>query len=350
MRKSLLIFSIFLIFSLSHAAAFEISTNARVVDGVYYVVKGQSADIDLRGDPGEEISIHLTYTFKLPSSNGEYVFSQNSFPVPISGNLKIRAYPVENLTIEASFLFFTKTLSANASNGVAEISTEVPLSGSFNVKMNGKALGDEVTIESIMSSTIKLDENGRYHLSYDTSVLPCGEMSVVLNGETLRILVVSSESEIPEETPVQTETPEPTPTLTPSPEETQISGGGGGTSAPVPEPSELPEQETPEPTPELNVTRTPELNLTETPELNATVNVTVTQTGENLGGSSGVNITESVTEGSSEEVEEAENQVETPSVTQSHEPNESPGFGLPALVASFSILAYLTRKMRRDSE
>ncbi|MBC7114707.1 MAG: right-handed parallel beta-helix repeat-containing protein, partial [Archaeoglobi archaeon] len=34
----------------------------------------------------------------------------------------------------------------------------------------------------------------------------------------------------------------------------------------------------------------------------------------------------------------------------SHEPNESPGFGLPALVASFSILAYLTRKMRRDSE
>jgi len=337
LRKYFLIFSFFLLFLLSQASAMEISTNAKFVDGSYYVVKGESIEIALSGEPKEETSIRLTYIFTLTSSNGEYSFIQNSFPVPISGDFKIRAYPVENLTLKASFFIFSKTLSANASNGVAEISTNVPISGSFNVEMNGRALGDEVTVESIMSSTIELDERGEYHLSYDTSVLPCGEMTAIVNGETLRVLVVESSSEIPaEETPVPEESSEPTPEETragaPSP-----GGASGGTSTPIsesPEPAE--EEKTPGPTP----IESPQINLTETPELNATVNVTwtvtvnVTQEEVNLSSSPELNFTEKP----SEEVEE------TPTEIQNYQPNESPGFELSALIISFLIIAYFMRK------
>jgi len=222
--QNLILFSlIFFINAFSTCKALEITVpQAKYVNGCYYIVKGQTADITLKGNPNENVNIEITYKFDLRASNGEYSFSQSGFPIPLNAKFYVKAYPVEDLTVEAKiFLFLGKTLHATADeNGVAKVSANVP-KGSYDIKLYGKTNYSVVHIECTAKTTVKLDGNGKYVVSYDTSKLPIGYMIVNANDVTIKAYVVSSEDEIPTPTTTLTQTtPITTTTVKPTPKQT----------------------------------------------------------------------------------------------------------------------------------
>jgi len=200
--------------------ALEITVpQAKLVNGCYYIVKGQTADITIKGSPNEKVNVEITYKFDLSASNGEYKFSQSGFPIPLNAKFTVKAYPVVDLTVKATiFLFLGKTLHATAKDGVAVVSANVP-KGSYDIELYGKTDSSIVHIECIAKTTITLNGNGEYVISYDTSKLPVGYMTVNANGIIMNARIVSSESEIPIPTPT---TPPPTPTTVPTTTSTPI--------------------------------------------------------------------------------------------------------------------------------
>lgn len=225
-------FLFLLIFLFLPCSAIEISTNARLIDGVYYVLQGEIVEVKILGDPSQELAVSIVYKFTIPSSDGWYYYSQNKFPIPLSSSFEVKAYPVQNITVEAKFWIFSKKLEANATNDVAKVSANVP-AGRFDVKIYGIARGNTVNIEAKANAKIKLDSSGVYSISYDTSKLPLGDMEVIADSEKLKVKVVSS---LPTPTPTPpTPTPTPTPESTPTPEPTPTPTP---TSTPTPTPSQ----------------------------------------------------------------------------------------------------------------
>ncbi|MEM3505858.1 MAG: PGF-CTERM sorting domain-containing protein [Archaeoglobaceae archaeon] len=233
-----------LIFFIAQASGVEISTNAILLEDVYYVIKGEKIDITLLGNPSEEVEVTIIYSFKIQSSGGQYYYSQEKFPVPLKAYFEVKTWPVENLTVEAKLWIFSKKLEANATNDVAKVAASLPFSGNFDVKIYGKAKAEIVNVEAKANAKLKLDENGRYTISYDTSKLPLGEMIVRLDSKQLNVKVVSSLPTTPTPTPnpPQNPTPEPTPepTTTPTPTPTPLTTS---TPAPTPTPTLTPAAE-----------------------------------------------------------------------------------------------------------
>lgn len=97
-----------LIFLFLPCSAIEISTNARLIDGVYYVLQGEIVEVKILGDPSQELAVSIVYKFTIPSSDGWYYYSQNKFPIPLSSSFEVKAYPVQNITVEAKFWIFSK--------------------------------------------------------------------------------------------------------------------------------------------------------------------------------------------------------------------------------------------------
>ncbi|MEM4615914.1 MAG: PGF-CTERM sorting domain-containing protein [Archaeoglobaceae archaeon] len=223
-----------LIFFITQASGVEISTNAILIEDVYYVLRGEKIDITLLGNPSEEVEVTIIYSFKIQSSSGQYYYSQEKFPVPLKAYFEVKTWPVENLTVEAKLWIFSKKLEANATNDLAKVAASLPFSGNFDVKIYGKAKAEVVNAEAKANAKLKLDETGKYTISYDTSKLPLGEMTVKLDSKQLNVKVVSFLPITPTPTPTPTSpttppqnptpepTPTPTPTLTPAPEETPI--------------------------------------------------------------------------------------------------------------------------------
>ena len=208
-------FLFLILFLFLPCSAIEISTNARLIDGVYYVLQGEVAEVKILGYPSQEVSVSIVYKFTIPSSDGWYYYSQSKFPIPISSSFEVKSYPVQNITVEAKFWIFSKKLEANATNDVAKVRANVP-AGKFDVKIYGIAKGNTVNIEAKANAKIKLDSSGVYSISYDTSKLPLGDMEVTADSKKLKVKVVSS---LPTPTPTPpTPTPTPTPEFTPTPE------------------------------------------------------------------------------------------------------------------------------------
>jgi len=211
---SLFLFFIFLL--LIPSSAVEITTNARLIDGVYYVMQGEKVEVLISGEPSQELSISIKYLFSMPSQDGTYLYSQKKFPIPVSAKFEVKAYPVYNITVEAKLWIFTKKLEANARDDVAKVSADVP-SGNYDVKIYGNAKGEIVNLEANAFAKIKLGSDGNYRIEYDTSKLPLGEMSVRADSKELKVKVVSSLPAPTVQTPVPTPIPTPTPTPTPMP-------------------------------------------------------------------------------------------------------------------------------------
>ncbi|MEM2030649.1 MAG: PGF-CTERM sorting domain-containing protein [Archaeoglobaceae archaeon] len=271
------IFTVFIFSLILKASAVEVSTNAALLDNVYYVIKGEKIDITLLGNPSEEVEVTIIYSFKIQSSSGHYYYSQDKFPVPLKAYFEVKTWPVENLTVEAKLWIFSKKLEANATNDVAKVAASLPFSGNFDVKIYGKAKAEIVNAEVKANAKLKLDETGRYTISYDTSKLPLGEMIVKLDSKQLNVKVVSFLPTTPTPTPTPTHTPPTTPPQNPTPEPTPEP-----TLTPPPTPTPAPE-ETPILTPILStpaITNTPDYTPTPTttPKSNPNENLSPTPT------------------------------------------------------------------------
>ncbi|MEM2190903.1 MAG: hypothetical protein QW540_05675 [Archaeoglobaceae archaeon] len=208
MTTKIIFYFVLLSLFIPFADAVEISTNAKFIGDTYYIIRGEKVDITISGNPSEEILVSIYYTFTLKSSGGQYYFSQEKFPIPLSSSFEVKAYPVKNLTVEAKIWIFKKKLSAEAKNGVAIVKADVP-AGKYDVKFYGVASESYVTIESLATSKVNLDDKGKFSISYDTSYLPEGEMSVRVGLKNLKVKIVSS----PLTTPTPSQFNQTTPAL-----------------------------------------------------------------------------------------------------------------------------------------
>jgi hypothetical protein len=84
--------------------------------------------------------------------------------------------------------------------------------------MYGNSTGDVVWIKAKAKASIEL-EGGKFSISYDTSKLPLGDMTVYANSKLLRVKVVNS---LPSPTPTPTPASIYNPTVTPTPENPDI--------------------------------------------------------------------------------------------------------------------------------
>ncbi len=209
-RKLFLIF--LLLFALIlKCSALEITTTAKEVNGVYYVVKGQPVDITIKGNPGQVLYVTMTYNFELGVQNGKYDY-KTTLNLPIDAKrLKIYASKVQNLNIRAYlFIIPVKTITANANaEGTAVIALGNIKAGSYSVEIFGDSTQNTVTISVVVESYITLNSNGVYEIDYSTASLPPGNLIVNIGGETLQARVVASADQIPTTTttlPTTTET------------------------------------------------------------------------------------------------------------------------------------------------
>lgn len=192
MKKLITIFKIIFIFLflINLVEALEVSTNAVLIGDTYYISRGEVAEITLLSSPLQELQVSIDYYFSIPSSNNQYFYSQDKFPIPLKAYFEIKTWPVENLTVEARLWIFSRKLQESAVDGVAKIGVDVPFAGNFDVKIYGASRGEVVNVEAKARAKIKLDENGKYTVKYDTSKLPFGEMLVEVDSKQLRVKVV----------------------------------------------------------------------------------------------------------------------------------------------------------------
>lgn len=199
-------FILTLILCIPIAYAIDISTNAKQIGDTFYVTKGEKVDILISGVSSQEFEVSIDYFFTLKPFDGQYYFSQNKFQIPISSSFEVKAYPVRNLTVEAKLWIFKKKLSAEAKNGVAVVKADVP-AGRYDVKFYGVSEGNNVNVESRAFSKVKLDDQGEFKISYDSSYLPEGEMIVRVESKIVKVKIISG-------SPNPTTVP---PSLSPSP-------------------------------------------------------------------------------------------------------------------------------------
>ncbi len=284
------IFLIFLTIFLLIKSCSAISVNvnpAEEINGEYYVVKGTVLNIELRGSPKESVDVRLNYKFYLDVEGGTYRYRFESFHLPLDAKeLTIKSYKVIDMSVKSTILWVIPvTLHAYATNGVARISVGKIGAGNYNVEIYGQSECESVCVEVEMRSNLILDEKGLFTIKYDTSGLPSGDLTVIVNGDRIRAHIVSSYGEIPRQTPTPTPTPTtPTPTPTPvtptptpttptltpttptptTPPQTQTTPiAHTPTQTPITSPVQ-PSQTVSSPTPEETVTPTPEQTETQT--------------------------------------------------------------------------------------
>lgn len=232
------LFLLFLIVPIN-ALNVSISTESgtcKNVNGKYYVVKGSKIGIVLSGNPNENIEISIIYKFNINSFDGKYNYTLKKFPIPVDiRSVIIKTYPVCNLYLDITegpsrFLIslahalnmLPKQVNADK-NGIATISINKKAEkGEYTIEISGNTNNTVVTVEAIIKASITLDNSGKYTITYDTSKLPIGNMTVNANGVSIKAYVVGSESEIPSPTPITTtpeesETESPTITVTTTP-------------------------------------------------------------------------------------------------------------------------------------
>lgn len=92
------------------------------------------------------------------------------------------------------FVMFTRT--SHASDGVAVFSDSDVPAGTYDIRVDGKAMDnrDRVTIVVEAVQTIKVDEDGSFNYSYDTSSLVGGEFKVKA-GDIIKDVFLNSKKE-----------------------------------------------------------------------------------------------------------------------------------------------------------
>lgn len=162
-------------------------------------VQGDVLKVDVEADPGEMVDIQIKFKKDLQVSGGKYLLELNGVEVPQRPNsFTVKATNVNNLVL-AVRLGIWISVSKDASNGVASISQgEVP-SGRYDVQVKGDAApgASKVTIEVTARTTVTVESDGHYSISYDTSSIPAGTFNVDVGGMSRTVTLSEASSVVP---------------------------------------------------------------------------------------------------------------------------------------------------------
>lgn len=317
---------------LTPAYALDLTVSpAEIVNGVYYVVKGDTIYVKLKGGQNQVLTITANYKFRISATGGKYYYKLENFPLPESiDRLKIKAYPVKVLNVSSAVLWFIPVkLTAWATNDVAVISLKNIPKGEYTIEIYGKTSRNTVYVDITSTFRISLDENGLYTITYDTSKLPPGDLTVSVAGETVRARVVSSASEIPTVTPTVTTTIPVIPT----------------TTSPTEIPTEIPTETTTTTTTTTTVTTTwSEIVTTVTSKNETKININMTNPATTTAVTT-TTTTTVTTVTTLATVTTLENQTTETETTVSSQPIIVPGFELvPAIIGI--LLVFVSRRVK----
>jgi len=156
--------------------------------------QGDVLRIDIEAAPGEDVAVSLDYSGDTTVENEKFEIILNRLLIPDGPNkFKAQAIGVKylNLYPEKSLPLYLQIKADE--DGVAKISKSVP-SGTYNIKLVGRALPGVNRVDLSFSAdiTLTMDGDGEYSYSYDTSNIPPGTIEVDVGGETETITLRSS--------------------------------------------------------------------------------------------------------------------------------------------------------------
>jgi len=142
--------------------------------------QGEVVTIHISAQPEEEVAIIISFSKTLSVVDGNYEWILDDVHVPSTSNrVTVRAENVVNVKVAVKiYLWITQTVTA--SEGIASISrSKIPI-GTYDIRIRGGALpgASEVTLNVTASTTLKMDSEGTYDYSYNTSNIPLGTFRV----------------------------------------------------------------------------------------------------------------------------------------------------------------------------
>lgn len=154
------------------------------------VITGTSA-------PDRTLDAEVSFERSVAVSGGEYEYGIDEVNIPDGDNNRftVRAESVEDLNVRVKKLVWI-TLSADATDGVAEISQPNVPPWTYEVRMDGNAQEGQsrVTLTITAAQTIDSDSEGKFRFEYDTDGMPAGEYDISIDGVTKTITLKAKSS------------------------------------------------------------------------------------------------------------------------------------------------------------
>ena len=153
-------------------------------------VKGEVVTIDGQAQPGENVTIKVSFEKLVPVEDAKYTFFIPKINIPETVNrFTIRAEGCEDMKVSikdhAERYPLGVTFCSEASGDVAEVSVADIPAVIYDIRIHGKSLEESVrlTITADLGYE-KADEKGNFRHTYDTSSVPLGEFIVQAGNKT----------------------------------------------------------------------------------------------------------------------------------------------------------------------
>ena len=159
-------------------------------------MQGDNVTFLIKGQPGEEVDVSISFTKKVAVSGGEYSWRLNEVYVPSTPNsVSVKATDVEALHVSVKILIWV-TRSVMAVGGVAEVSQSNVPKGYYDVWLHGKAAAgaSEISLQVTAKTTVTIGSDGRYKYNYDTDNIPVGPFTVNVGGITKRVTLAARDT------------------------------------------------------------------------------------------------------------------------------------------------------------
>lgn len=148
--------------------------------------QGDNVTFLIKGQPGEEVEVSISFTKKVAVSGGEYSWRLDDVYVPSTPNsVAVKAEDVETLHVSVKILIWV-TKSVMAVSGVAEMSQSNVPKGTYDIWLHGKAAAGatEISLQITAKTTVTIGSDGRYTYNYDTQNIQVGTFTVKVGGIT----------------------------------------------------------------------------------------------------------------------------------------------------------------------
>lgn len=134
-----------------------------------------------KASPGESIKAQVTLNQRVSVYGGRYRLFVDDIKVPADTNTRftVTAYGVKNLHVQVNKFGITISNStAQGRGGIALITKGSVPSLTYDVLIDGNAIGGSAYLMITASQTLHADSNGYFESKIDTSAMPAGKYTV----------------------------------------------------------------------------------------------------------------------------------------------------------------------------
>ncbi|AKJ38775.1 hypothetical protein MCM1_1746 [Methanosarcina barkeri CM1] len=189
--RLLFLFPIFLFLIMSPGAAassnWELTPQNPVV--------GDTIEIKGTGFEGDTVEVQVAFEKKVEVQDGEYAYQLEDVVIPSGSDnsFVVKAIGADDLNVRAKMLLWL-TKSAEAKDGTATVFQAHVPSGTYKIRIDGKASGSSVKLRITAVQKIEVDSDGSISYQYNTKSIPAGNFEVKVDGITKKIELQPSES------------------------------------------------------------------------------------------------------------------------------------------------------------